>query len=59
MFYKSFLNAIGITAGKADGDFGPGTEKAVKELQKTQAGLPADGIYNQKTRDLLESKLQQ
>lgn len=56
---QNALNTIGINAGKADGDFGPGTEKALKELQKMQANLPVDGVYNQKTRDLLESKLQQ
>jgi len=33
---------------KADGDFGPGTEKAVKAYQKAK-GLPETGIVDQKT----------
>lgn len=36
----------------ADGDFGPGTEKAVKKWQ-TQNGLTADGIVGPKTWDAM------
>ena len=36
---------LGISA---DGDFGPGTERAVKEWQ-TKNGLVADGIVGPKT----------
>jgi N-acetylmuramoyl-L-alanine amidase CwlA len=42
---KALQRALGITA---DGDFGPGTEKAVKEFQKNH-GLVADGIVGNKT----------
>lgn len=38
---------------KADGIFGPNTEKAVKEFQKAN-GLVADGIVGQKTWDKLD-----
>lgn len=56
---QNALKAIHIEAGLSDGSFGPTTEKAVKELQTRQQGLTIDGIYNEKTRDLLESLLQQ
>lgn len=37
------LNDAGYDCGKADGSFGPNTEKAVKEFQEDQ-GMEADGI---------------
>lgn len=46
---KTLQTALGI---KADGDFGPGTEKAVKEFQKKNS-LTADGIVGPKTWELL------
>ena len=42
------LNALGYDAGKADGDFGPNTEKAVKAFQKA-AKLSVDGIAGPNT----------
>lgn len=49
------LNSLGINPGKADGIFGSGTEKAVKELQDI-FGLGVDGIAGKNTLDIL-SKL--
>ena len=40
----------------ADGIFGPETEQALKNFQKS-VGLKETGIYDQKTRDALEKKL--
>jgi uncharacterized protein (TIGR02594 family) len=53
------LKIVHIEAGLSDGSFGPTTEKAVKELQSRKPGLAIDGIYNEQTRELLESLLQQ
>ena len=40
---------------KADGDFGPGTEKAVKAFQKN-SGLPVTGVVDQATLKALRDK---
>lgn len=40
---------------KADGAFGPGTEKAVKDFQKS-AGLPVTGVVDQATFNKLKGK---
>ena len=42
------LKELGFNPGKADGDFGPGTEAAVIAFQKSE-GLLADGIVGMKT----------
>ena len=42
---KKVQEALGL---KADGSFGPGTEKAVKDFQK-KSGLPVNGIVDLKT----------
>ena len=42
---KVVQEALGL---KADGDFGPGTEKAVKAFQKKE-GLPVNGIVDEET----------
>ncbi len=42
----------GFLTGPADGEFGPGTERAVVSFQR-QAGLPADGIAGDDTRAAL------
>lgn len=46
---KSLQRALGITD---DGDFGPGTEKAVKAFQESH-GLTADGIVGDKTWNII------
>lgn len=50
------LKAAGLYAGKIDGDFGPVTEAAVRELQRRQ-GLTQDGIAGPKTRTALSNLL--
>jgi peptidoglycan hydrolase-like protein with peptidoglycan-binding domain len=45
------LKKAGIVVG-LDGEFGPATDKAVKEFQHKK-GLIADGIVGQKTRELI------
>lgn len=49
------LKELGYYKGSADGDFGPATEKAVKEFQQAN-GLSADGKVGQKTLEKLNSK---
>jgi len=52
------LKLLDINVGTSDGDFGPKTEDGVKELQTRKLHLAIDGVYNEETRDLLESLLQ-
>jgi len=47
------LKSEGFNCGTSDGDFGPATLRAVKELQSQETGLTIDGIYGKKTYDLL------
>ncbi|MGV8090979.1 MAG: TIGR02594 family protein [Mangrovibacterium sp.] len=47
------LKAAGINCGTSDGDFGPLTENAVKQLQSMKYGLTIDGIYEENTRNFL------
>jgi peptidoglycan hydrolase-like protein with peptidoglycan-binding domain len=42
------LNELGFASGKADGSFGPATEKAVKAFQAAR-GLEVDGVVGAKT----------
>lgn len=51
---QSSLNAIGYSAGSADGIYGRNTESAVKNFQKTY-GLEVDGIVGKETLAKLES----
>jgi hypothetical protein len=49
---KTVQTLLGI---KADGDFGPGTAKAVQDFQK-KAGLPTTGVVDQATLKALKAK---
>lgn len=53
---QEMLIACGYSCGPcgADGDFGAGTEQAVKNFQKKK-GLDVDGLYGQKTKKKLEA----
>ena len=50
------LKDLGFLNGKVDGDFGPITQKAVKDFQKSK-GLVVDGIVGPKTIEALGIKL--
>jgi uncharacterized protein (TIGR02594 family) len=52
------LKLLNINVGTSDGDFGKKTEAGIKELQTQKPNLTIDGIYNNETRDLLESLFQ-
>lgn len=55
---QNALKLLNIDVGTSDGAFGPKTEAGVKELQTRLPNLAIDGIYNEVTRDLLESLFQ-
>ena len=48
------LKKLGFYSGSIDGDFGPGTEAAVKRFQ-AQYGLTADGVAGSRTIAVLDS----
>jgi N-acetylmuramoyl-L-alanine amidase len=48
------LNALGFDSGRADGVFGPLTERALKDFQR-QAGVVADGVFGPLTHAALET----
>lgn len=50
---QNALKAIGIECGTSDGDFGPNTEKAVKQLQSMKFGIKINGVYEKTTRNFL------
>lgn len=43
-----------IVGAKADGDFGPKTEDAVKHFQRTYKISPADGVVSKRTIDMMD-----
>jgi N-acetylmuramoyl-L-alanine amidase len=51
------LNAINFNCGKADGIYGPQTQKAVKDFQSAHKELKADGIYGPQTKQVLYQEL--
>lgn len=55
---QNALKILNINVGTSDGDYGPKTENGVKELQTRKPHLAIDGVYNEETRDLLESLFQ-
>jgi N-acetylmuramoyl-L-alanine amidase len=46
------LNALGFDAGRADGIFGPDTDRAVRAFQK-EYGVPEDGMFGPATHTAL------
>ncbi|MFL5344075.1 MAG: peptidoglycan-binding protein [Hyalangium sp.] len=52
------LNKLGFSVGKADGEFGPKTEHAVKSFQ-SKHHLTADGVAGPKTHAALQKALEQ
>lgn len=50
---QTVLKSIGLDCGTIDGDFGPKTEAAIKQLQTMKTGLPINGIFDTETRKLL------
>ncbi|MEN7546267.1 TIGR02594 family protein [Rapidithrix thailandica] len=50
------LNIAGFDCGKPDGIFGPGTARAIRDLQ-LQGKINPNGTYNKKTRKFLEHLL--
>lgn len=53
--FQEKLKALGMYAGKIDGDFGPGTENAVREFQEANNLHPIDGVIGPLTRAEFES----
>lgn len=51
------LKMADYNVGTSDGDFGPKTEAAVKQLQSDSGFLKIDGVYGANTRDYLQSIL--
>ncbi|HET9729299.1 MAG TPA: peptidoglycan-binding protein [Acidimicrobiia bacterium] len=47
------LNALGFDAGREDGIFGPGSERALRSFQR-DAGLTVDGMFGPQTRAALD-----
>jgi len=45
---QKFLNSHGYSVGKADGDFGPNTERGVQQFQRSRK-LTADGVVGKAT----------
>jgi uncharacterized protein (TIGR02594 family) len=57
---KALQNALkiaGFNCGTSDGDYGPKTENAVKDLQANSGYLKIDGKYGPNTKDFLNNIL--
>lgn len=57
---KALQNALkiaGFNCGTSDGDYGPKTENAVKDLQSTSGFLEIDGKYGPNTKNYLNNIL--
>ncbi|MBQ9326130.1 MAG: peptidoglycan-binding protein [Clostridia bacterium] len=54
---QTMLKTIGLYTGNVDGDFGSGTEKAVKAFQKSQE-LTQDGVVGSQTLQKLQKAAQ-
>ncbi len=52
------LKLLSIDVGTSDGSFGTKTASGIKELQTRKPNLTIDGIYNEESRNLLESLFQ-
>ncbi len=52
------LKLLNIDVGTSDGSFGSKTASGIKELQTRKPNLIIDGIYNEESRNLLESLFQ-
>jgi hypothetical protein len=53
MALQTALNRAGFNSGEADGDFGPVTERAVMDFQRSK-GLEEDGIVGPKTQAAID-----
>lgn len=58
VYLQDDLKLLNINVGTSDGAFGPKTKAGVKELQTRNPELSINGIYNEATRNLLESLFQ-
>ena len=54
---QNVLKTLGFNPGTSDGDYGPKTENAIKQLQATNNSLKISGIYNSDTKKYMEELL--
>ena len=51
------LKMVGFNCGTSDGDFGPLTERAVKDLQRSLDELQVTGVFDRKSKEHLKELL--